>query len=1036
MTGSTRLVGGAIIAGLVASGGSPSTGPDESFETAVSRGDEAAISRSIGGAPYDAVWEAFRDCILGAGRSLDGEGNPASELALARIIAREFERSRAGDRSLANGADAFERATRDTKRTFLAALEESKGIEALIYGTREWDEASRRAAAFVAASREIGAPVFIVRALMAAGSAEYARLRTKAARDLLEEADALASRVGSASLRAAVAKDLAAARSRLGDKLGAIAVLESNLGALRTPRSEAGGQALWTLGDLYGDMARFEDAVSAIEESLTHLTPGNDTYAFALESLGSQFLALGRLGKARSTLEQAVRILEQQTPGPQDYRAPRLAGCHLDLARIAEALDDPAGRVRHLDVARRFGESSPNPGIRIRLAIALGNAALSAPVRDVAAAEARFTEAVTESDRRGFEYSLVSALCSRAAFRTDAGRLDEARADLLRSKGLAEAGGFTEWAAVASARLGIVARRLGDPAAARSHFVSALDLSRGSGPSSAEYAARLGLCRLEAEAGRHGAAIEELREAISLGRIPDRELLSDTDVIGDRSRRAFLYDWGIELAAKRFESSRSESDAVLALRFSEARRSQTLRDALLSAASSEFEPDGEFASRRADLLAKIDGLSIGYRWRADTASPAGEVVGRRTRELEESFAALERLESTLAGPAPDVLSSELGGLRDVRSIRERLLGPGEVLLEYALGKDRSTLIVMSNDDVRIVGLPPGRRIATLVESVHDAMARDDRDRFAEDAAELDRLLLRCAGAGVAAAERLLIVPDAELQYLPFEMLLSADAQAGPAAAWSDLQYRVRRQVIRYAPSVEVLGLLRDRPPAEGTAKDLLAFAYPGPGAAVTAGGFVSRSTTLADVWRLPLLTNARPEVDSLCGLFDRCDAFYDDRATESRLAAQLSRERYRYVHFAAHGIANERSARLSGLVLAPESDPPRDGFLWLLEIAALPIRCDMVTLSACDTGRGLLTKSEGAIALPRAFLRAGAKSVVTSVAPVSDESAPDLMRRFYARIRDGADRAAALRDSKLELIDSRTALAAPRHWAPFLYVGE
>ncbi|NNE71772.1 MAG: CHAT domain-containing protein, partial [Rhodothermales bacterium] len=146
----------------------------------------------------------------------------------------------------------------------------------------------------------------------------------------------------------------------------------------------------------------------------------------------------------------------------------------------------------------------------------------------------------------------------------------------------------------------------------------------------------------------------------------------------------------------------------------------------------------------------------------------------------------------------------------------------------------------------------------------------------------------------------------------------------------------------------------------------------------------------------------------------------------------LKNNRFRFVHFATHGLVNDDRPDYSGLALAGSGT---DALLQASEIFNLPINADMVVLSACETGLGQLVKGEGMVGLTRAFMYAGASTVAVSLWSVSDQSTSTLMREFYGHLR-GADasKTEALQRAKLTLLSDEST-AHPFHWAPFILVG-
>jgi CHAT domain-containing protein len=93
----------------------------------------------------------------------------------------------------------------------------------------------------------------------------------------------------------------------------------------------------------------------------------------------------------------------------------------------------------------------------------------------------------------------------------------------------------------------------------------------------------------------------------------------------------------------------------------------------------------------------------------------------------------------------------------------------------------------------------------------------------------------------------------------------------------------------------------------------------------------------------------------------------------------------------------------------------------------------LVTLSACESGRGTVLLGDEVIGLPRAFLGAGAASVVVSLWLVQDETTVTLMTHWYRQLRERMGRAASLRAAQEVL---RERYPHPYYWAPFVLIGQ
>ena len=141
------------------------------------------------------------------------------------------------------------------------------------------------------------------------------------------------------------------------------------------------------------------------------------------------------------------------------------------------------------------------------------------------------------------------------------------------------------------------------------------------------------------------------------------------------------------------------------------------------------------------------------------------------------------------------------------------------------------------------------------------------------------------------------------------------------------------------------------------------------------------------------------------------------------------------VHIAAHG------RKESGeIVLAPnrrwESKPPteEDYILKMSDIQAVKLRARLVVLSCCHSGQGPVS-SEGVVGMARAFLFAGARSVLATLWAIDDEATMMFMKSFYQQLGSGESASVALQRAMKCLRDSND-YSAPKYWAPFVLMGD
>src|SRR5205085_10848645 len=122
------------------------------------------------------------------------------------------------------------------------------------------------------------------------------------------------------------------------------------------------------------------------------------------------------------------------------------------------------------------------------------------------------------------------------------------------------------------------------------------------------------------------------------------------------------------------------------------------------------------------------------------------------------------------------------------------------------------------------------------------------------------------------------------------------------------------------------------------------------------------------------------------------------------------------LHLAVHGFVNNSWPQMSGLVLpqAAGQEEAEDGILRIYEILSLRLKASLVVLSACDSGSGADITGEGLASLRRAFLAAGAESIIASLWRLNDRAAATFMIGLHRRLAEGRPPAEALRTAQVE----------------------
>ncbi len=359
------------------------------------------------------------------------------------------------------------------------------------------------------------------------------------------------------------------------------------------------------------------------------------------------------------------------------------------------------------------------------------------------------------------------------------------------------------------------------------------------------------------------------------------------------------------------------------------------------------------------------------------------------------------------------------------------LRPDEMVLEYILDEPNSFCLRITRQTAAVTVLPAGRK--QIEQSVDNYLAEIGSMKPGTDASErLYSLLLRPI-LGRASKPRLIIVPDGKLNLLPFDSL--QDSQG---------RYVLNSYVVTYAPSATVLHTIRTSPVAHAPSLTLLGVGdvdYHQPralGATAGPGQLEAATTDPFDLSGAQLVNipKTRDEVTAVShALGGDSRLLLGREATEAAFKSQPLAD-FKIIHIAAHGIVSTKFPNRSALVLGADPASREDGLLQVGEIENLTLNAQLVTLSACDTGLGKLQGEEGIANLVRAFLFAGAKSVLATLWTASDVYTPNLMGRFYRRVAEGQDEGQALRQAKLDLVTEFGDQALPVFWAGFTLVGD
>ena len=543
------------------------------------------------------------------------------------------------------------------------------------------------------------------------------------------------------------------------------------------------------------------------------------------------------------------------------------------------------------------------------------------------------------------------------------------------------------------------------------------------------------LANARAHAAEAVARVEELR----------------TGFVSPSLRAAFLatqhraYGLVIDLLMDRHKAEPEAGHDREALEANERARARSLLDVLFSARAGR-----PGSAVPAAVLERRQALRRRLSARVDLQlKQSGAKAKELEREVEDLLVQLDGIEAEIRRLDPHYAAVSAPPTFQVAEIA-RLLDPGTLLLEYALGEEHSYLWAVGPDSFHSFVLPPQREIEALAHQLYTELSTVEAGagRRRETAEALSRMLLGPVWPEAAHAQRLVVVPDGALHLLPLGVL--------PAPGSGE--YLLDRLEIVSIPSATTLALQRQRlehrPPAAKWAAVLAdpVFRADDPRLvkpSVTAKAAAGRPAAArpeplrgapadAPLSALERLPATGREADSIAGLAPGPIWTGRDLAASREAVLAGSLRGSRVVHLATHAIADMRHPELSGLVLSlfDAAGRPQEGFLSLSDIYELDLDADLVVLSGCPTALGKEIQGEGLMGLSRGFFYAGVPRVVASLWPVQDRTTAELMTRFYRAIwRDDLPPAAALRAAQRRLRHDRR-YRDPYSWAGFVLQGD
>ncbi len=661
--------------------------------------------------------------------------------------------------------------------------------------------------------------------------------------------------------------------------------------------------------------------------------------------------------------------------------------------------------------------------------------------------EVLYGEALKWSRKQHNHTGEVWALNNLASHCVKIGRLKEAKGYLERAGKLLESEGLDNLKAGTSYLLSEVET---DTEKAIEHAGSALELAEKSGFMETAWRCASQLGKLYLSAGDTSRARNSQEKAIEI-------VESIRRMVGaDELRRHILepaiipYERMIEILLGGSGKKQPPAGKIMkALEYSERSRAGTFAGMMRkSFAPPPPAADPSLVLRERQLLSELTFLQRKLQEEPlDSKNRTASL--ERIEELEEDF---ERLQIEMAagyGFIPGALWAEGASAGDLVKTIEK----GEAVLSYFLGENGSWLFFACREHVKVYPVSSREEIEKKVryflslirQSARGAEGGDATGRPAlpgqvlEAAArELWRILVGPAASDLEGIKRIILVPDGFLNYLPFQLLED------------DGGFLMRRHEFFSIPSLRILSYTRSRRNEKmgGSGRAELPMLSVGcEGISLRDRRIPGRVFPYRNI-RLKGLPHAAEEARSVAALFSGSVVLTGERATEDQFNS-IDPGRFDIIHIASHSYIDDEDVRRSFILFNPaeaggdpvgsgdeDSRVRADGLLQWHEVTGLKLSASLVTLSACESAGGVLSRGEGITGLTRAFLYSGADCVLASVVDIPDRLTEKMMMEFYSNFREGYSAAESLRRAQLEMSSRNSGPSPPGFWAAFILVGD
>lgn len=669
--------------------------------------------------------------------------------------------------------------------------------------------------------------------------------------------------------------------------------------------------------------------------------------------------------------------------------------------------------------------------------------------------------------------SEANALTDIAEFYASQGRYELALKQYQRVMKFYESIGDQRNEAIALNGYGKVLLKAGQSEAALEAFSRALPLTEKVGDKETEISTRYNLARANLALGSHATALSSIEQALEIMEDLRAKVASPDFRVSYFAEGHKYYELYIDILMQLDRLHPGQGFVGKAFLMSEKSRARLLFDLVSESRTASGQVPAAGLIERERVLRGLIRKQAQYRLDLSLNGSNPEEIAAVDSQLDQLRAKYQEVQAQLRQQYPQMFSAEQLDSFSLKQIQNELRDGQTILLEFALGEERSYLWMVTSDSLECYELPTRRiiedtarelyqlttaRSGEQVENYQAKVAKAD-DAYGERATELSQMLLGPV-ANHLGNKRLLVVTEGALQHISLEALPVPVKNYPDRSESVSGKFLIEQNEIVVLPSMSTLIAIRSaRRRAYSPNKLVAIIADPVfssnddrvTNAAVARGIVFAASErkkdqtlpgTVANQTRngaLPRLNYASEEADAISSVAPWGTTLVAkgfDATRETAMNPDIGQ--YQIVHFATHGLVDSERPELSGIVLSSvdRDGKLKNGLMPLYDIYSLDLSAEVTVLSACQTASGKDIRGEGLVGLAHGFMSAGSRSVVASLWPVDDRATEFLMADFYdSMFQKGMSPSAALRSAKLKMMKDQR-WHEPYYWAGFVLQGE